>query len=62
MVIPCDFYYYNSIVELEVRDGDTSGISLIVQDCFSYPDFLFFLKKLSVVLSRSIKNCVEILM
>lgn len=41
MSIPCNFYYYCSVVELEIRDGDTSGSSFIVQDCISYPGFFF---------------------
>lgn len=36
------FYYYNSIVDLEIRDGDTSRSSFIVQDCFSYPGLFVF--------------------
>ena len=35
-------HYYSSIVELEVRDGDTSRSSFLVQDCFSYPGFFVF--------------------
>ena len=34
--IPRCFYYCSSIVELEIRDGDTSRRSFFVQDCFSY--------------------------
>ena len=30
------FYYYSSVVQLEIRDGDTSSSPLIIQDCFSY--------------------------
>ena len=62
MLISCGFYYYSSIVEVEIRDGDTSGHSFIRQDCSSYPEFLFSHMKLSIVLSRSAKNCVGILM
>ena len=32
------------------------------QYCFSYPRFLFFYMKLKTVLSRSVNNCVGILM
>ena len=38
MAIPCDFYYYSSVGELEIKDGDTSGSCFIVQDCFSFPE------------------------
>jgi hypothetical protein len=40
--IPCSFYYYYSVVQLEVWDSDTSRRSFIVQDCFSYPGFFVF--------------------
>jgi hypothetical protein len=26
MAIPCSFYYYFSVVQLEIRDGNTQGI------------------------------------
>ena len=56
------FYYYCFEEEFEIRDGDTYGSSFIVQDCFNFPrPFSFFQIKLSI-LSRSIKNCVGILM
>ena len=42
MPIPCCYYYYCSAVQLEIRDGDTSRSSFIVQDCFSYPRFFVF--------------------
>ena len=42
MPIPSCFYYYSSIVELEVRDAENSGSSFIVQDCFRYPKFFVF--------------------
>ena len=34
-------YHYCFVVQLEVRDGDSSR-SFIVQDCFGYPVFLVF--------------------
>jgi hypothetical protein len=37
MLVPCIYYYYCSVVQLEVKDGDTSRRSFIVQDCLSYP-------------------------
>jgi hypothetical protein len=61
MPVSCSFYYHSSVLQLEVRFGDSSRNSFIVQDCFSYSGFLFFHMKLRIVLSRSIKNCVGIL-
>ena len=61
MPVPSCFYYCSSVIELDVRDGDASGSSCIIQDCFGYPGFLFlflfFHMKLMIVLSRSLKNC-----
>jgi hypothetical protein len=34
--IPCSFHYYGSVVQLEIKDSDTSSSSFIVQDCFRY--------------------------
>ena len=64
MPIPNCFHYYSSIVELKVRNdvASRSFIVFIVQDCFSYPGFFVFHMKLSIVLSRFVKNCVWILM
>ena len=42
MPIPSCFHYSASIIEFEVRDGDTSRNSFIAQDCFGYPGFLVF--------------------
>lgn len=41
MAIPCAFYYYSSVVKLEIRDGDASRITFIVQDFYSYVRFVF---------------------
>ena len=38
MPVPFSFYYYSSVVELDIRDGGISR-SFIVQDYFSYPEF-----------------------
>ena len=58
-------HYSRSVIELDVRDADASRSSFIVQDCFDYPVFCFcfcfFHMKMSIILSRSVKNCVEIL-
>jgi hypothetical protein len=34
--IPCSFYYYCFVTQLEVRDGDIYRSYFIAQDCFSY--------------------------
>ena len=55
------FYHYCFVAQLEVRDGDSSRHSFIVQDRFSYTGFLFFHMELRIAFSRSVKSCVEIL-
>jgi hypothetical protein len=40
--IPCSFYCYCSVVQFEIRDGDASRSSSVVQDHFSYPRFFVF--------------------
>ena len=57
MTIPSCFHYCSSLIELDVRDGDASRSSFIVQDWFWLSCF-FFHMKLTIVLSRSVKNCV----
>ena len=49
--IPCQFYHDCSAVQFVVRDGDSSRISFIVQDCFSYPGFVV------VVVLYEVENC-----
>ena len=61
MLIPSIFHCYSSVIELDIRNGDASRISCIVQDCFAYPGF-FFHMKLITVLSRPVKNFIMILM
>lgn len=58
MSVPWGIYYYSSVVQSEIRESDTSGSAIIVQDCFTYPDFVVvvFQMKLSIVFSRSVKN------
>ena len=56
--IVCSFYHYCSVVQLEVRDGDSSQSSFIVQDCFAYPDFLFVCWFVcSFVFPYEVENC-----
>ena len=67
--IPCGFYYYSSVVELEFRDGDISRSYFISQVCFSYPgSFGFvFLYEVQYCFSKFCKelcwdfnwNCIE---
>ena len=40
--IQCSFHYYSSMIELEVRDGDASRSTFLVQDCFGYPGLFVF--------------------
>ena len=35
----CSLYHYFSLVQLEVRDGDSPEFSLIIENCFHYPGF-----------------------
>ena len=49
---PCSLYNYCSVVPvipLEIRDGDNSRSSFIVQDCFNYLKFFVY--------SYEIENC-----
>lgn len=55
--ISCSIYFYNSVLELKIRDGYISGNSFTDQDCFGYAVF-FFQMKLNAVLPRSVKNAI----
>ena len=57
--VPVSLYYCISKAELEVKDGETSGSSFIVQDCFSSPGFSVFLMKMNTVLSRSPRTVLK---
>lgn len=46
----CFLSYSSSVVDLEIRLGDTSRSSFIMQNWFSYPGFLFLHMKLTIVL------------
>lgn len=59
---PCCFYHYSPVVQLEVRNGDSSSSSFIIQDLSRYPEFLCFHLKLKFSFQRSVKKCVGILM
>jgi hypothetical protein len=43
MPLPYSFYYNCFVIELEIKVGDTTGSSFIVQDCFCYPGLLLLL-------------------
>ena len=41
--IPSSFHYCSSVIEFEVRDGNFSGSTFIVYDCFGYPGFSLYI-------------------
>jgi hypothetical protein len=47
--IPCCFYHYYSVVQLEVRDGESPRSSFTVENCFHYPG--------SFVIPYRVENC-----
>jgi hypothetical protein len=47
--IPCSFYHNCSVVQLEVRDGDSTRGSFIVENSFCYP--IFF------IITKEVANC-----
>ena len=53
--------YYSSVVQFEIREGDTFRCSFIVYDCFGYPGLFVFSYEVEFF-SRSVKNFVGILM
>ena len=57
MPIPGCFHYYSTIVELCVRDGDSSGSSLIIKGYFGYPWVFVFPYKVEYC---SFKVCEEL--
>ena len=61
MPVPSCFHYFCSVIEDDEKDGAASRSSIIVQDYFGYVQF-FFHMMLIIVLSRSVINCVVILM
>ena len=52
------YYYYYYYFFL----SDSSRYSFIVQNCFGYPGFLFSHMKLKIVLSKSVRNYIGIVM
>ena len=58
MSISSCFHYCGSVIEFEVWDGNASGSTFIVQDCFGYPGFFVFPYKVDYC---SLKVCEEFL-
>lgn len=56
------FYYYSSVLHLEMGDDYTSLSSFITQDFFRYLGFSVFTNEAGKCLSRSMENCLEISM
>lgn len=50
------FYLHCSVVQLEVRNGDSSSRSFIIQDLPGYPEVLVFPSEAQIFLSRSVKD------
>jgi hypothetical protein len=46
--IPYDFYHYCSLIDLEIRDGDSPKSAFIVENYFALMDFLLFHMKLKI--------------
>jgi hypothetical protein len=60
--IPHYFYYYFTVAQLEIRDGESSINLLLFRIVLAILRFLCFYMKLKIDLSSSGKNCIEILM
>ena len=57
--VPCSFYHNCSVIQLEVRDGDSPKSSFIVENRFCYPRFFVIPDEFA---NSSMKNSVGILM
>jgi hypothetical protein len=55
--MPCSFYSYGSEVEIEIRDGDISGSSFVVHDCFTYLEILFICLFIYLFLLYEVEYC-----
>lgn len=53
------FYCYTTVVQLEIKDGDTLCSSFIIQDFFLAILGFCFHVKLKIVLSKSEKLCLN---
>jgi hypothetical protein len=51
--VPCSFYHNCSVVQLEVRNGDSTRGSFFVENSFCSPKFLLFQMNLQIALSNS---------
>jgi hypothetical protein len=60
--IPCGLYHYCSVVQLEVRDGDSPRSSFIVENCFVYTGHFIFLYEVENCSFHVCENCAGILM
>jgi hypothetical protein len=60
--IPCSYYYYCSVVQLDVTYGDSSQSFLIVQDCFGCAGIFVFPHKVENCSFKVYKTCVRVLM
>ena len=56
------FCYCSCLGQFEIRYGDSSSSSFIIQDCFTHPGMLCFHMKQKIVLSRPVKKCAGTLM
>jgi hypothetical protein len=54
--VPCSFYHNCSVVQFEVRHGDSTRGTFIVENGFCYPRFLLFQMILQIALYNSVKN------
>ena len=61
MPVSSSFHNCSSMIEFDVKDGDASRSSFIVQDCFGYQGLFVFPLEGYIVLWRSVQNCVGIL-
>ena len=52
--------YSSSVVQFEMKDGDTSRSSFLTQDCFSYPDFCASIWSWNFSF-KVLKNCIGVL-
>ena len=52
----CLFYHYCSVVQLEVRDGDSPDVLSVLRIVFTILGFLLFQMNLRIALFNSVKN------
>jgi hypothetical protein len=56
------FYHNCSVIQLEIRNGDSTKVSFIAENSFCYSSPLVFQMNLQIGLSNSMKNWFGILM